>query len=53
MRIRLERNLRDEFLQVCRAQDLPAAQVIRAFMRDYVKKQNAVQEQDGNVNDKS
>ena len=36
MRIRLERTLREEFVEACRAQDLPAAQVLRAFMRDYV-----------------
>ena len=36
LRIRVERELRDEFLEVCRAQDRPAAQVIREFMRTYV-----------------
>lgn len=36
LRIRVERDLRDRFLQVCRAQDKPAAQVIREFMRTYV-----------------
>jgi hypothetical protein len=36
LRIRVERNLRDEFLEVCRSQDKPAAQVIREFMRAYV-----------------
>lgn len=35
-RVRVERDLRDEFLEVCRAQDRPAAQVIREFMRSYV-----------------
>ena len=39
MRIRVERSLREEFLEACRAQDLHAAQVIRAFMRDYVRLQ--------------
>jgi hypothetical protein len=38
MRIRVARDLRDAFLEVCRAQDKPAAQVIRAFMREYVSK---------------
>ena len=37
MRIRVERSLREEFLETCRSRDVPAAQVIRAFMRDYVK----------------
>ena len=34
--IRLERTLREWFLEMCRAQDRPAAQVIREFMREYV-----------------
>lgn len=37
LRIRLERALRDEFLEACRAQDRPAAQVLREFMREYVR----------------
>lgn len=36
MRIRIERELRDEFLKMCREQDRPAAQVIREFMREYI-----------------
>jgi len=36
LRIRVQRDLRDSFLEVCRAQDKPAAQVIREFMRMYV-----------------
>ena len=36
LRIRLERALRDEFLEACRAQDRPAAQVLREFMRGYI-----------------
>lgn len=36
IRIRLERALRDEFLEACRARDRPAAQVLREFMREYV-----------------
>lgn len=31
-------DLRDEFRAACRAQDIPAAQVIRTFMREYVAK---------------
>ena len=53
MRIRVERFLRDEFLDVCRAQDLPAAQVIRAFMREYVKKQKDAQEPDASEEKRS
>jgi hypothetical protein len=36
LRIRVERNLRDLFLDTCRSQDKPAAQVLREFMRNYV-----------------
>ena len=39
LRIRVERNLRDDFVEVCRAQDKPAAQVLREFMRAYVARQ--------------
>lgn len=35
-RIRVERELRDTFVEICRVQDRPAAQVIRAFMRQYI-----------------
>lgn len=35
-RIRVQRDLRRKFLEVCRAQDKPAAQVIREFMPEYV-----------------
>jgi hypothetical protein len=36
LRTRVERSLRDKFLEVCRLQDKPAAQVLREFMRNYV-----------------
>lgn len=36
LRIRIERRLREEFLEVCRMRDKPAAQVIREFMRNYI-----------------
>ena len=36
LRIRVERPLREAFLEACRTEDRPAAQVIREFMRDYV-----------------
>lgn len=38
LRIRVQRELREEFLAACRADDKPAAQVIREFMRSYVRK---------------
>ena len=41
LRIRVERALRDKFLEACRAEDKPAAQVIREFMREYVAKRQA------------
>lgn len=42
LRIRVQRDLRDSFLDACRAQDRPAAQVIREFMRDYVERHGQV-----------
>jgi hypothetical protein len=36
VRIRVEKDLRDEFLETCRSQDTPAAHVLRQFMREYV-----------------
>ena len=36
LRIRVERHLRERFLEACREQDTPGAQVLRAFMREYV-----------------
>jgi len=41
LRIRIDRSLRDEFLEVCRAQDKPAAQVLREFMRQHVAEHRA------------
>lgn len=41
MRIRVEPDLRAAFVQACRAQDVSAAQVLRAFMRAYVERQDA------------
>ena len=38
MRIRIEPELRQAFMTACRGQDLPAAQVIRTFIKDYVRK---------------
>jgi len=41
LRIRVQRDLREKFLEICRAQDKPAAQVLREFMREYVIKHEA------------
>jgi hypothetical protein len=38
LRIRFNRELRDEFVEACKTHDLPAAQVLRGFMREYVVK---------------
>ncbi len=39
MRIRVEKELRDAFVQACRAQDRAAADVLRDFMRVFTEKQ--------------
>jgi len=44
LRIRVERGLRDNFLEACRAEDKPAAQVLREFMRRYVSEYEAASE---------
>jgi predicted DNA-binding protein len=44
LRIRVERELRDKFLELCRAQDRPAAQVLREFMRGYINDNNSGKE---------
>ncbi|WP_206066183.1 hypothetical protein [Novosphingobium sp. ERN07] len=36
-RIRVQKELREQFVAACKAQDKPAAQVLREFMRDYVE----------------
>lgn len=45
LRIRVERELREKFLEVCRQQDRPAAQVLREFMRTYVEETEAASQQ--------
>ena len=42
LRIRVQRDLRDRFVHVCQAQDKPAAQVLREFMRTYVDEHQAL-----------
>lgn len=37
MRIRIDDDLRSEFIQTCRGNDQTAAQVLRAFMRQYIE----------------
>ena len=36
LRIRIEPELHQEFLATCKAQDVPASQVLREFMKQYV-----------------
>lgn len=36
LRIRVDRDLRKKFVEACKADDRPAAQVLREFMREYV-----------------
>lgn len=43
MRIRVERDLREAFVQACRAQDRVAADVLRDFMRAFAEKQHSGQ----------
>jgi len=37
-KIRVEEDLRRAFVDACKVEDRPAAQVIREFMRDYLQK---------------
>ncbi len=52
MRIRLDRELRDDFLAACQSQDRPAAQVIREFMRDYVRNNTGALDANSRAKDK-
>jgi hypothetical protein len=45
MRIRIERDLRDAFVQACQSQGLAAAEVLRDFMRSFAAKHSAEQAQ--------
>jgi hypothetical protein len=47
LRIRIEPELRDAFIRTCHESHTPAAQVLRAFMRDYV---NQAQKQSRTLN---
>ena len=46
LRIRVERPLREAFLEACRTEDRPAAQIIREFMRDYVAQHSSDKAED-------
>ena len=45
LRIRVEKELREKFLDICREQDKPAAQVIREFMRQYIEEREHSEKQ--------
>ena len=51
-RIRVERDLRDKFIEMCRAKDRPAAQVIRDFMRLYIEENEAANDMDADKKQK-
>jgi hypothetical protein len=42
LRLRVEKELRQEFVEACRASGKPAAQVLRQFMRDFVTKERVM-----------
>ena len=46
LRIRVDQELREEFLAACHAEDKPASQVLREFMREYVRRHRRVAQQD-------
>lgn len=46
LRIRVEKELREKFIRLCREQDRPAAQILREFMREYVASHSQPTERD-------
>lgn len=46
LRIRVESQLREDFLRACKKDDLTAAQVLRTFMRTYIEQQFRGQQPD-------
>jgi hypothetical protein len=46
LRIRIQKELREQFLAACKAQDKPAAQVLREFMREYVESQEKTEKKE-------
>jgi hypothetical protein len=46
LRLRVERELRREFIETCRAEGKAAAQVLRDYMRDYVSRNKASAQRD-------
>lgn len=48
-RIRVQRELRKQFVAACRRQDKPAAQVLREFMRAFVDENTDPNDEAGSV----
>ncbi len=46
LRIRVDVQLRQEFIELCRAQDKTAAQVLRSFMREYIQNHTDTRQHD-------
>lgn len=46
LRIRVDSELRGLFVTACKANDMSAAQVLRAYMRKYVHQNNASSQRD-------
>jgi antitoxin component of RelBE/YafQ-DinJ toxin-antitoxin module len=46
LRIRVENDLREMFLAVCKKEDQTAAQVLRAFMRSYIEQRTGATQPD-------
>jgi len=40
LRIRVDRDLRDAFVEACRSQDMAASEILREFMRWYTTQTN-------------
>lgn len=51
-RIRVEPDLHQEFLDACKSEDRPAAQIVREFMRGYVNQRRAALQADHFVAEK-
>jgi len=46
LRIRIEPELHKKFLDTCKAQGLPASQILREFMKQYVSAQDQTAQMD-------
>lgn len=45
LRIRIDRDLRDAFVEACRSQDVAASEVLREFMRSYTQQTHSLEGQ--------